>query len=201
MSYIAYTHYGTSISVRSQVAMIDYKEEAANLAADLVNTVGSVSGTDYMPDLHAFRDFLRAHGLDPRAATEDDLAAVQEARARLRAVFFAPDDGTASSALNSLLGQSGARPQLSNHDGSWHLHFVSDSASVGERVVIVSAMGLATLLADFGRERLGICQADDCEDVFVDTSRNRSRRYCTDTCSSRTNVAAYRARRQSTSPS
>ena len=38
--------------------------------------------------------------------------------------------------------------------------------------------------------------AEDCQDVFVDTSPNRSRRYCSDRCSSRANVAAYRARRR-----
>ena len=31
---------------------------------------------------------------------------------------------------------------------------------------------------------------------FVDTSPNRSRRYCSDRCSSRANVAAYRARQR-----
>ena len=35
------------------------------------------------------------------------------------------------------------------------------------------------------------------EQVFVDTSPNQSRRYCSDRCSSRANVAAYRARRRS----
>jgi predicted RNA-binding Zn ribbon-like protein len=32
--------------------------------------------------------------------------------------------------------------------------------------------------------------------VFVDTSPNQSRRYCSDRCSSRANVAAYRARQR-----
>ena len=35
-----------------------------------------------------------------------------------------------------------------------------------------------------------------CEHVYVDTSPNRSRRYCSERCSSRANVAAYRARRR-----
>jgi hypothetical protein len=32
--------------------------------------------------------------------------------------------------------------------------------------------------------------------VFIDTSTNRSRRYCSDRCATRANVAAYRARRK-----
>jgi predicted RNA-binding Zn ribbon-like protein len=57
-------------------------------------------------------------------------------------------------------------------------------------------MGLAMLVVDFGATRLGVCAADKCDNVFVDTSPNQSRRYCSDRCSSRANVAAYRARRK-----
>ena len=38
-----------------------------------------------------------------------------------------------------------------------------------------------------------------CTNVYVDTSPNQSRRYCSDRCSSRANVAAYRARRRAAS--
>jgi predicted RNA-binding Zn ribbon-like protein len=38
--------------------------------------------------------------------------------------------------------------------------------------------------------------AETCPDVYVDTSRNASRRYCSDTCASRATVAAYRARQK-----
>ena len=37
--------------------------------------------------------------------------------------------------------------------------------------------------------------ATDCGDVLVDLTKNRSRRFCSLTCSNRTNVAAFRARR------
>ena len=42
--------------------------------------------------------------------------------------------------------------------------------------------------------RLRVCAADDCVDVVVDLSKNRSKRYCDGTCGNRANVAAYRAR-------
>ena len=44
--------------------------------------------------------------------------------------------------------------------------------------------------------RLDICAADDCDDVVLDLSRNRSRRYCSTTCGNREAVAAYRARQR-----
>jgi predicted RNA-binding Zn ribbon-like protein len=46
--------------------------------------------------------------------------------------------------------------------------------------------------------RLRVCAADDCEDVVVDLSKNRSKRFCDGGCGNRANVAAYRARKAST---
>ena len=74
---------------------------------------------------------------------------------------------------------------------------MSDRASsVADLLVAEALMGLAVVVCDFGVTRPGVCQASGCDDVFVDTSPNRSRRYCSERCSSRANVAAYRARRK-----
>jgi hypothetical protein len=44
--------------------------------------------------------------------------------------------------------------------------------------------------------RLRHCEAPGCDAVFVDLSKNRSRRYCdTGNCGNRQHVAAYRERR------
>ena len=44
--------------------------------------------------------------------------------------------------------------------------------------------------------RLRRCEAPGCDAVFVDLSKNRSRRYCdTGNCGNRQHVAAYRERR------
>ena len=61
-------------------------------------------------------------------------------------------------------------------------------------------MGLANLVCDLGATRLGICSEPRCDNVFVDTSPNQSRRYCSDRCSSRANVAAFRARQKAAAP-
>lgn len=174
----------------------NYRDEAAGLAAALVNTVGSITGTDYMSDLGSFRDFLVSNGLEADRVTEKDLEGAHAVRDGLRRVFLASSDEDVAVALNELLARAGARPEVTVHDGVWHLHYVDEKAPIADRLAIVAAMGLATVVAELGRERLGLCGADDCKDVFVDTSRNRSRRYCTDTCATRMNVAAYRARKQ-----
>ncbi len=76
------------------------------------------------------------------------------------------------------------------------MHVANRSASVAELLIGESLMGLATLVCDVGPTRLGICDAAPCTNVYVDTSPNASRRYCSDRCSSRANVAAYRARQK-----
>ena len=157
--------------------------------------MGSITGNDYMPDLDAFRAFLDAHGLEQEPARHEDLEGVRSVRARLREAFWASDDATLAGVLNSLLEEAGARPKATHHDGTWHLHYVEEDAPLADRIAVLTAMGLAALISDLGRDRLGVCRADECEDVFVDTSRNRSRRYCNDKCSTRMNVAAYRARK------
>jgi predicted RNA-binding Zn ribbon-like protein len=99
--------------------------------------------------------------------------------------------------VNALLSKYPISAHIAGHDSqSWHLHVAERGSSVAALVTAECIMGLAMLIVDFGPTRLGICSADRCAQVFVDTSPNTSRRYCSDRCSSRANVAAYRARRK-----
>ncbi|MEV7190535.1 CGNR zinc finger domain-containing protein [Streptomyces sp. NPDC093510] len=43
--------------------------------------------------------------------------------------------------------------------------------------------------------RLGVCRAPKCDRVYVDTSRNAARQFCSTACQSRVKAAAHRARR------
>jgi predicted RNA-binding Zn ribbon-like protein len=87
-------------------------------------------------------------------------------------------------------------PQLSGHDGQpWHVHF-TESGTVADKYAAGAAMGLAVRLTELGLERFGVCQAAPCQGVFIDTSTNRSRRYCSERCLSRANVTAFRARQR-----
>ena len=56
-------------------------------------------------------------------------------------------------------------------------------------------MALVELVRTSQSERLQVCSGEHCEDVYVDLSRNRSRKFCDGTCGTRANVAAYRARK------
>lgn len=176
----------------------NYNGNPASLAEDLVNTRGSISGRDYMPDLPKLREFLEHHQLPvPRDLTEGDLAEIGRTRDRLREVFFAPDEGSAAKLLNEILADLEATPRVVGEGSDLVMAFAPEGVSSGRQVAIMAAMGLAQMLVESGRSRFGICSAHDCNDVFVDTSRNRSRRYCSESCSSRSNVAAFRARKRS----
>jgi len=46
-------------------------------------------------------------------------------------------------------------------------------------------------------ERMKACKADDCRWAFLDTSKNRSRAWCSmESCGNRAKVHAYRQRHQ-----
>lgn len=46
----------------------------------------------------------------------------------------------------------------------------------------------------YGWDSIGICDAHDCVDLYVDASRRRPRKYCSATCLNRARVRAHRAR-------
>lgn len=172
----------------------------AELAVQLVNTSDPHNPKrERLADLEALREFLRNRPhLRPRV-TQQDLYGMRAVRDELRQVFesvAAGNEAQAIEALNALLVQHPIHPQISGHDGQpWHLH-LTESGSVTDQYAAQAAMGLAILVTTLGPDRLGICRAAPCREVFLDTSTNRSRRYCSDRCASRTNVAAYRARRR-----
>jgi predicted RNA-binding Zn ribbon-like protein len=164
----------------------------AERSADLVNA-----------DLDGAEDLVRF--LSERAWLQDqvverDATALRRFQRELRPVFEASNDGDEARVvelLNALLAKHPVTPYIAGHEpGRWHMHVADRSSSVAELLVAESLMGLSTLVCDLGATRLGVCDASPCTDVFVDVSPNQSRRYCSDRCSSRANVAAYRARRK-----
>jgi predicted RNA-binding Zn ribbon-like protein len=194
-----YGSYTISSWVRSQVNFTSYADCGVGLAVDLVNSFSPTSGREDLTDVVVLDEFLLEHDYSyRRPSTEDDLEQVRVLRERLRAVFSAHEAAVAVSILNALLAEAGALPQLTNHDEEpWHLHFTPPETPLAPRLAADAAMGLAVIIAEHGFERLQVCEGKDCLDVFVDISRNRSRRYCSpDVCGNRANVAAYRARQR-----
>lgn len=156
-----------------------------------------------LPDEAALREHLADRSWLHRSITDADVPTLQSFQAELRPVFEASDLDDVRlvvSTLNDLLATHPVTPMISDHDPEHlHMHVANRAASVAELLIGESLMGLANLVCDLGATRLGICSEPRCENVFVDTSPNQSRRYCSDRCSSRANVAAYRARQRAAS--
>jgi predicted RNA-binding Zn ribbon-like protein len=172
----------------------------AELAVRLANTASyredGGDGLATMEGLHALvadREHLSS------GARRADLEALRGLRAEFQAIFAACAAGRGADAaerLNSLLIRHPVHPQLSGHDGQrWHVHF-TESGSVADQYAAGAGMGLAVRLTELGAERFGTCQAAPCQGVFIDTSANRTRRYCGERCMNRANVTAFRARQR-----
>ncbi len=162
-------------------------------AAELVNT--SLGDTDTLAtpaELDAFVHTWRWTGRRTHDAAE--LAAVQALRPTL-ALLWDADEDAAVRIVNDLLHDAGALPQLVKHDGwDYHVHATAAEAPLAERMAVEAAMAVTDVIRAKELGRLQRCAGSDCTDVYVDLSKNRSRRFCSATCSNRTNVAAYRAR-------
>ena len=153
-----------------------------------------------LPDAAALREHLADRSWLHRSVVDDDVPSLQAFQAELRPVFEASDVDDVRrvvSSLNDLLTRHPVTPMISDHDpDNLHMHVTNRASSVAELLVGEALMGLANLVCDLGATRLGICSEPRCDNVFVDTSPNQSRRYCSDRCSSRANVAAFRARQK-----
>lgn len=176
------------------------------VAVSLVNelTPGDRRGSRYeAPGENGLREAVHA-ALPPGGVNFEGIGqgqAVYLARTaqRLRRVFSAVDRGDIDAAavtLNSLLHTTGAHPQLDRVPGEpWQVHFhgAEDSLAIGWSAGCATALTLA-IGSDLAG-RLGVCQAPKCDRVYVDTSRNAGRQFCSKACQSRVKAAAHRARR------
>jgi predicted RNA-binding Zn ribbon-like protein len=177
--------------------------EALAAGAELINTGRAAAGEELrtVADVQEFGDRYAFHGTP---AGPGDLARLRALRARLDDVAVACESGDEAAAiemLNALLAQTGAIPQIVAHDGRGpHIHVSRPAAPLPDRIAAHLAMGLAELVVAGESQRVRSCASPTCRDVFVDLSRNRSRRYCDSrTCGNRLHVAAYRARRSAAS--
>ncbi len=172
-----------------------YTDRVVGVAAGLVNalTEGEHGGRPVRADVERAATVL---GRPVAAAEATELARLA---GQLRPVFLAAEEGATdrvAELVNALLADYRSEPRLSRHDGEpWHLHFTS---AAGTEWGAACATGLAVVVDGQATGRLGVCRADGCDRVYVDVSRNASRRFCSEACLNRTKVAAFRARARST---
>lgn len=170
----------------------DDTELALAGAATLVNTGGQ---EERLPDIAALDAFVEDVGwTGSRTRDSAELLAVQQIRPRLRQLWELDRDGVVS-LINELLTEFRALPQLVRHGRfDYHLHATPSDAPLAARMAVEAAMAMVDVVRADELGRMRICANDDCNDVLVDLSRNRSKRYCDLTCSNRAAVRAYRSR-------
>ncbi len=169
-------------------------EVALAAAAAHVNTEDG--DDEHLPDVAALDEFIQTWGwTGVRLRDEAELQAVRDLRPRLREVWHVDED-RAVEIVNELLREARALPQLVKHDTwDYHLHATPADAPLATRMAVEAAMAFVDVIRSKELSRLRICALPDCENVVVDLSKNRSKRFCESGCGNRAAVAAYRARK------
>jgi predicted RNA-binding Zn ribbon-like protein len=197
--------------VTGQVNFNSHLDTVVTVAVSLVNqlTPGRRRGHPYLvPDGDALAAAATAalrSGLPAtREVSRPEAAQLRDIATELRVVFTAVAAGAVDSAahqVNRLLADTGAHPWLDRHDGEpWHLHFRGSQDSLVTGWAAGCATGLAVVLGSDLHGRIGVCTAPRCDRVYVDASRNGTRRFCSTACQNRVKAAAFRARQADAGP-
>lgn len=170
----------------------------ANDTIEALDSAVFLSNSELEPDtltsLTELRSFFTAYGYTGPPPTASDLEPVRATRAPLRKLFLASRD-RAVPIVNRILEEQLALPQLVRHgDVDWHIHATSDERPLHERILVETAMAMIDVIRADEMSRFSNCAMDDCDGVVFDMSRNRSKKYCTVTCTNRAAQAAFRAR-------
>lgn len=174
-------------------------EHSLACVVDLVNSAPSLGNDELLPDLPALEAFVVRHAVsDVTALSTAELHAVHDLRNRILPIFDSADATSTAAIVNALISQAPVTPRMTDHDHyEWHMHYFSPGASLADHLAVDCGMALAQVVSAGERERLRRCEAPECDQVLIDLSRNRSKRYCdARTCGNRLHVAAYRERQR-----
>ncbi|MDQ1122357.1 putative RNA-binding Zn ribbon-like protein [Microbacterium trichothecenolyticum] len=181
------------------VVFIRDTELVLRAAVELVNSLPQTgtSGADTLLDVAALDAFTSRHGYTGSHRRDArELAEVRGIRTRLLGLWGVDRDG-AVPLVNDMLADGRALPQLVRHDDmDWHIHASDPEEPLAMRILVETAMAFVDVIRadEYGRVR--VCAADDCAGVYVDFSKNGSKRYCdAGNCGNRMNVNAYRKRK------
>jgi predicted RNA-binding Zn ribbon-like protein len=182
---------------------------AGHVALDFANAVGSRhtdAPIDHLPSYRQLLDFARQCELLPaaqlarmaRQAAEDPAGAAAalrravELREALYRLFAGAARGRSPEAGDlALLNRAVGRMQI-GRDFEWQWAAGPDALDAMLGPIVRAAL---ELLMSKRRERVRVCAADDCVWVFLDTSKNRSRRWCDmKQCGNRNKVRRFHRR-------
>jgi predicted RNA-binding Zn ribbon-like protein len=171
----------------------------AGLIVAFVNTLDIEEGTDAIADAGALTAWTATHvpELDRSAADPAGHRRLLDLREALRELLRANNGGDASdgalAALREAAARSGYRTLL-GESGKLTIEPAGEGPDALQARLLLAA---ERLQAAGEWSRLKACPAGDCEWAFHDTSRNRSRTWCSmEECGNRDKTRRYRARRR-----
>ena len=125
-----------------------------------------------------------------------ELEEVRETRDLIRSIWQLDRDGIVRE-VNRMMREANALPYLARHDDfDWHLHATEADAPLAERMRVEVGLALLDVVRTDQVDRLRECEAEDCDGVLADLSRNGSKRFCSVRCGNRVNMTAWRARQE-----
>jgi len=173
-------------------------EASLEFVVALANTdpSASKSGADELATVEALAELITLNGYSGRMDHDAaELLDVQQTRAILRELWTLDRDDAAIE-VNEILRTARALPFLVRHDGlDWHIHATASDAPLAERIRVEASLALTDVIRMDEMGRLRVCGADDCEGLFMDLSRNGSKRFCSVRCGNRVNMIAFRERK------
>jgi predicted RNA-binding Zn ribbon-like protein len=188
-------------------------EPGGPLCLDFINTVDVHDGGSYYEDLSSYQDLVlwalnakvvdRSHAehlLEERARTPDEAESTHQRAIKLREALYGlispriRETGASAddlSIFNAEFAHAMSRAKLTASEKGldWDWSTSGDELDYPLWPVIRSA---ASLLTSEDLDRIGECGSDTCQWLFLDTSKNRSRRYCGEGCSNRTRIRRHR---------
>jgi predicted RNA-binding Zn ribbon-like protein len=171
--------------------------EPAVLLRDFANTLDIEPGVDNLDTPAKLAEWLAAHHLIAAGSIAEttDLTTAVTLRTGLRAAMYGhhgPEPRSIPGELDDVL--AGLPVRVSVAQGTPTLVPANGGVTGGLSRLAAAIMDT---VADGTWSRLKVCKEETCRWAFVDTSKNRSRAWCSmRACGNRTKTRAYRARRK-----
>ena len=206
----------TAIPITARSEEYAFDLSGGRLCLDLANTVSNRGGEHPIDHLRTYGDLIawaaQAGAVSPGVAREiaaraaarpgearQALATAIEVRETLYRLFAAIASGRRPrpedlAALNGHMPAALARARLVRSDGRFVLKTEAAADDLASPIapVIQSAI---ELLTSSDADRVRSCAADTCEWLFLDTTKNRTRRWCDmKVCGNRAKVRRFRER-------
>jgi predicted RNA-binding Zn ribbon-like protein len=168
-----------------------------DLLVGFVNTADLEEGTDAIASPDLLRTWIAEHaGEYLPEVDEQDRLRVLELRESLRALLRANNGGEAADREPQPLREAAGRSRYRlSFDGAGHLSLAparADLTGFESRLLLA----IERLQSEQAWPRLKACTDDECQWAFYDTTRNRSRTWCSmDVCGNREKTRRYRSRK------